>query len=161
MVKLANRRTGRVTLLPLVLPFGERVNTTSGTRLIHKGLYEATLAQSGSPRHVKRMCKRFRMSATWIKGSRQRRTTGSFLRCRYEEREPLRRDRGNAEKVAEITIEYARTKNKAGVIRARYLARHLLDMLPFGRPPHLSDWSQKETGEAPRSDPADEPPTKH
>ncbi|UVO51202.1 hypothetical protein M0208_12035 [Sphingomonas sp. SUN019] len=53
--------------------------------------------------------------------------------------------------IARRAIDYARVGNKGGLIRLRYLARQIVDIMPFGRRLRLSDLS---TGEEPRQDAA-------
>ena len=45
--------------------------------------------------------------------------------------------------VAAKTIEFALAKNKAGVIRMRYLARQIYDLLPFPRNPRITHRSTR------------------
>ena len=45
--------------------------------------------------------------------------------------------------IAAKTIEFALAKNKAGVIRMRYLARQIYDLLPFPRNPRITHRSTR------------------
>lgn len=49
--------------------------------------------------------------------------------------------------IAKRAIDLARTGNKAGILRLRYLARQVYEIMPFGRHPRLMDL----TGAAPAS----------
>lgn len=46
--------------------------------------------------------------------------------------------------IARRAIEYAHTGNKGGLIRLRYLARHISELLPFRRLPRLPERTADE-----------------
>lgn len=62
-------------------------------------------------------------------------------------------------KIAARTIEYARARNKAGVIRMRYLARHIRDLMPLARDPRITH--QNNLPNDFLDDDGDEPTGKH